>query len=97
MHSESTNSTASYLVVYAALIVLTLATLALSFCELHQWHTIVGLAIATIKATLVTLFFMHLMQTARVAWLAFFAGLLWFAILLSLTLTDYLTRLWLIY
>lgn len=97
MQPKPTSSTTSYLVVYAALIALTIATLALSFCDLNWWHTIVGLAIATVKATLVVLFFMHLLQSARVAWLAFFGGLLWFSILLGLTLTDYLTRLWLVY
>ncbi|HEY2827469.1 MAG TPA: cytochrome C oxidase subunit IV family protein [Pirellulales bacterium] len=91
------DSGSRYYAVYGVLIILTIATVGLSFCDLHAWHTIVGLAIATGKGALVALFFMHRLHSARITWLALFAGLFWLAILLGLTLTDYLTRAWLIY
>jgi cytochrome c oxidase subunit IV len=94
---DQKDSAGRYYVVYGVLIILTIATVSLSFCDLRAWHTIVGLAIATGKAVLVLLFFMHLLHSARITWLALFAGLFWVAILLGLTLTDYMTRTWLIY
>jgi cytochrome c oxidase subunit 4 len=96
MHEHSP-STAPYYVVFAALVALTFATVGLSFCHLGNWHTVIGLAIATIKAALVALFFMHLLHSQRLTWLALGAGLFWLAILMSLTLADYLTRDWLAY
>jgi cytochrome c oxidase subunit 4 len=93
MH-ENSPSTAPYYVVFAALVVLTLATVGLSFCQLGNWHTVVGLAIAIVKAALVALFFMHLLHSQRLTWLALGAGLFWLAILMSLTPADYLTRPW---
>src|SRR5262249_1953208 len=53
---ETSPSAAPYYVVFAALVVLTLATVGLSFCPLGNWHTVIGLAIATVKAALVALF-----------------------------------------
>ena len=94
---ENSPSAASYYVVFAALVVLTLATVGLSFCELGNWHTVIGLTIATVKAALVALFFMHLLRSQRLTWLALGAGLFWLAILMSLTLADYLTRPWFAY
>jgi cytochrome c oxidase subunit 4 len=77
---------------------LTLLTCSVSFLqETPAWHTVVGMAIATVKSTLVALFFMHLLYSNRVTWLAALAALLWLAILLGLTLTDFLTRHWLSY
>jgi cytochrome c oxidase subunit IV len=95
--TEQIASASLYYAVYIALVILTIGTVGLSFCNLQNWHTIVGLIIATCKATLVALFFMHLLHNARITWLALFAGLFWLAILMSLTLTDYLSRSWLLY
>jgi cytochrome c oxidase subunit 4 len=86
-----------YAAVYVGLVALTIATIGLSFCNLGQWHSIVGMLIASAKTLLVMLFFMHLLHGSRMAWLAVAAGLFWLSILFSLTLTDYLTRAWLVY
>jgi cytochrome c oxidase subunit 4 len=83
-----------YYVVFAALIALTVLTVALSFFDLGPWHTVLGVGIGVIKALLVVLFFMHLLYSDRVNWLAIGAGLFWLAILLALTLADYFTRHW---
>jgi len=40
---------------------------------------------------------MHLLHSQRLTWLVLGAGLFWLAILMSLTLADYLTRDWLAY
>jgi cytochrome c oxidase subunit 4 len=78
--------------VFVALIGLTAVTLLLGSVELGAWHTIVGLAIASTKATLIVLFFMHLLHSPRVTWLVAGTTLLFLAILLLMTLTDYLSR-----
>jgi cytochrome c oxidase subunit 4 len=50
-----------YLTVFGALLVLTLVTVAVSYLQLPRTETVaLGLAIATAKATLVAMFFMHL-------------------------------------
>ena len=90
--SEPITPTRTYYSVFAALIALTLVTVAVSFLELGAWHTTVGVLIGAVKATLVGLFFMHLLHSSRMSWLAVLAGLFWLAILMGLTLSDYLTR-----
>jgi cytochrome c oxidase subunit 4 len=82
----------TYSAVFAALIALTLITVGVSFLDLGSWHTAVGLAFGAAKATLVVLFFMHLLYSPRLTWVVAGAGLFWLGILLVLTLTDYLTR-----
>jgi cytochrome c oxidase subunit 4 len=90
--SEPITPTRTYLNVFAALIALTVLTVAVSFFELGAWHTTVGVLIGVVKAALVGLFFMHLLYSSQASWLAAVAGLFWFLILMALTLTDYLTR-----
>ncbi|HWG43995.1 MAG TPA: cytochrome C oxidase subunit IV family protein [Gemmataceae bacterium] len=90
--SEPITPTRTYYGVFAALIALTLLTVGVSFLELGAWHTTVGVLIGVVKATLVALFFMHLLHSSRASWLAVLAGLFWLGILMVLTLSDYLTR-----
>jgi cytochrome c oxidase subunit 4 len=87
----------TYFTVYGALIALTGLTVGVSFLHLGSLHTAVGLAIACCKAALVGLFFMHLRSSNRLTWLVISAAFFWMAILMGLTLTDYLTRHWLAY
>ncbi len=81
-----------YYLVFLGLIGLTMLTVWLSFQELGAWHSAVGLAIASCKALLVAMFFMHVLYGGRLVWIMFGAGLFWLAILMSLTLVDFLTR-----
>jgi cytochrome c oxidase subunit 4 len=82
----------TYYTVFAALIGLTLLTVGISFLDLGAWHTAVGLLIGAAKATLVILFFMHLLYSGKMTWIVLGAGLFWLGIMLALTLTDYFTR-----
>ncbi len=87
-----------YYVIFAALIVLTVLTVGASFLDLGgAGHTIAGLAFGAVKAGLVILIFMHLINSGRFIWLVLAAGLFWFGIMVVLTLSDYLTRGWLAY
>jgi cytochrome c oxidase subunit 4 len=95
--SEKVTSPPTYFVVFAALVALTVLTVSVSFLELGSWHTPVGVGVGIVKALLVVLFFMHLWGSTRLTWLVVAAALFWFGILIALTLSDYLTRSWLVY
>ena len=85
-------ATRTYLIVAGVLLVLLGLTLAVSFLPVGPWRLAVGLLIAGVKASLVAVIFMHLRWSSPVMRLFAVAGLVWLAILLTLTLTDYLTR-----
>ncbi len=58
----------------------------------HGLNVMVALAIAVFKATLVVLYFMHARYSPKRTQLVIIAGLFWLALLLLLTLADYLSR-----
>jgi cytochrome c oxidase subunit 4 len=84
-----------YFAVFTALIVMTATTTAISFLDLGPWNTVVALGIAFLKATLVVLFFMHVKYSPRLTQVTIAGGLFWLAILIALTLSDFMTRGWL--
>ena len=84
-----------YLLVFLALVGLTITTVSLAHLDLGIWHTPVGLGIALTKALLVVLFFMHLWRGSRLLWLVALSGIFWLGLLAALTLSDFLTRDWL--
>ena len=83
-----------YLVILFALLVGTALTVWASYVDLGFWNPIIALAIATTKAMLVVLFFMHVWYSNRLTKLTVVAGIFTFMILISLTLTDYISRAW---
>lgn len=86
-----------YLAVFSALAVGTLLTWWVSTIDLGWANTPIALLIATIKAVLVILFFMHVIHSTRLTWVVVIASFLWLGVLFVLTFADYLTRLWQIY
>ncbi len=83
----------TYIIVWAALMCLTVATAAVSKVELGPFNAVVALAIATMKGLLVVLFFMGVKYTSqKMTIVAIVAGLFWLGILLSLSMADYGTR-----
>jgi cytochrome c oxidase subunit 4 len=88
----------AYFVVFFALMVLTVLTVWVSRIDLgHGLNTLVAMAIAIVKATVVILWFMHVIHSPRLTWIVVIASFLWLAVLFVLTLSDYLTRGWNIY
>jgi cytochrome c oxidase subunit 4 len=83
-----------YVLVFAALIVFTGLTTSVAFINLGQWNTVVALAIAVSKASLVVLFFMHLRWSSGLMRMVLLSAFVWFAILVALTLSDEFTRQW---
>ena len=84
-----------YVAVFAALIVLTGVTVAVSYVDLGPASVVVALAIACVKAFLVLLFFMHLRESPGLTWVVALGGFFWLGILIALTMSDVLTRGWL--
>ncbi|HJZ77244.1 MAG TPA: cytochrome C oxidase subunit IV family protein [Vicinamibacterales bacterium] len=84
----------SYVSVFAILLALTGLTTAVAYVDLGVFNPIVALAIASAKALLVALFFMHLVDAKHRTKLVAAAGILWLVILITLTLSDVLTRSW---
>ena len=83
-----------YVGIWAALMVGTLITVLASFAELGPFNIVIALLIATIKGTLVVLFFMHLRYSPKLTIVAVIAAVFWLFIMFSLTMTDYLSRAW---
>ena len=88
------SSSRAYFITYLALMVLLGLTVAVAHFHLGPWALTAALVIAATKATIVALFFMHLVHTKHRTQLAAGAGILWLAILITLTLSDVLTRSW---
>jgi len=84
-----------YLTIFAVLLVGTALTVAAAFVD-FPWrlNTVVALTIATIKATFVVLYFMHVRYSSRLIWVILAAALFWMAILFAFTFSDYMTRGW---
>ena len=90
--AEHVTPVKTYLAVFVALLVLTLATWLVAQVDLGWANDVVALTIAVTKALLVLWFFMHLRYSTRMTVLTAVAGFFWLGILLVLTLSDYLTR-----
>jgi cytochrome c oxidase subunit 4 len=81
-----------YYRVFAALLVLLVLTVAVAFVDLGAWSVVLALTIASSKALLIVLYFMHVRTSSRLTQLFTVGMLLWLLILISITLSDYLTR-----
>ena len=93
MSQEPVVSIRTYSLVLLVLVLLTVLTVGISFIPLSpDWHMALGISIAIVKATLVALFFMHLLHSQRLMWVIVIASLVWLYILISLTTADYLSR-----
>ena len=83
-----------YVTVFVTLLVMTAATTLISGVDLGPWNTVVALAIACFKASLVVLFFMHAKYSPKLTRVVIFGGLFWLAILLGITFSDFVSRGW---
>lgn len=90
--AEHVSSPKLYFIIFLALMILTVLTVAAAYQDLGVLNDVVALAIAMAKALLVVLFFMHVKYSTRMTALTAIAGLLWLGILIAMTLNDYLTR-----
>jgi cytochrome c oxidase subunit IV len=92
---EHISTLGSSIAIWLALLAFTGITVGAAFVDLGPFNIIVALAIATIKATLVVLFFMHVKYThEKLTGLVIVSAIFFLFILLSLSMADYTTRLW---
>ncbi len=99
---EHLTSPRVYLQVLIALMVFLVITVVMAFVDLDGWarahhlgsgwNTAIALTIAMVKGILILLFFMHVRHGSRLTWVFASAGFVWLGIMLTLTMTDYLTR-----
>jgi cytochrome c oxidase subunit IV len=92
MATASSAQRKTYLVVFGALLGLTLVTTAVAFVDLGPLNTPLALSIAILKASLVMIYFMHLRHSTFLARVFAGAGVLWLLHFIIFTLSDYLTR-----
>ncbi|MFI5202107.1 MAG: cytochrome C oxidase subunit IV family protein [Candidatus Kapaibacterium sp.] len=95
--SEHIVAKSIYYKVFSALIVGTALTIVFAFINLDNFNIVAALVIAGIKAGLVITFFMHVKYSSRLTKMWVAVGFIWLFFLLAITMTDYLTRAWLVY
>jgi cytochrome c oxidase subunit 4 len=94
-HAEFQVPMSTYLAIFIALMVLLVITVVAAFLPLGQLNMIVAMTIATIKAVLVILYFMHVKFASRLTKVFVAAAFVWLAIMFVLTFADYVSRDWL--
>jgi cytochrome c oxidase subunit IV len=76
------------LAVFAALIALTAITVAVSYFDFGAFNLVVALGVATIKAALVALWFMHLRYESGLNAFIFLVGMAFLGLFLSIAMFD---------
>jgi cytochrome c oxidase subunit 4 len=85
-----------YIGIFLILLVGTLLTVLAAFRDFPgPLNAVVALTIATIKATFVVLYFMHVRYSGRLVWVVIGSALFWLGIMFALTISDYSSRGWL--
>lgn len=93
-HAHTVVQPKVYGIIFAALLCFTALTVFASYLELGVFNAVVALTIAVIKAVLVILFFMHIRYSSRLTMLTLASGFFTLIVLLTMTLTDYISRAW---
>jgi cytochrome c oxidase subunit 4 len=84
----------TYYVVFAALAVLLVLTVVVANVNLGPLNIAVAMAIATAKAVLIVLYFMHVRYSPPLVRIVAVGAFVWLGILLTLLLADYVARGW---
>ena len=93
MSAHAQTSIKTFFGVWVALLVLTALTTTISYVHLGPFNAIVALLIAAIKASLVGYFFMEVRFLPKMTKMVVVSFLFFLGILLTLTMTDFMTRL----
>jgi len=91
-HHDPKRSLLIYIAVFVALLIGTGATVVVAKTDLGVLNDVAALGIAVTKAVLVILFFMHVRTSTRLTALTAVGGFLWLAILIGITMIDYVGR-----
>jgi len=90
--SEHVVSPKIYVVILLALLLGTFLTVEAALRDFGPWNIVIALAIASCKAILVILYFMHARYSPKRTQLVIVCAAFWLIILLALTATDYIKR-----
>jgi cytochrome c oxidase subunit 4 len=90
--SEHIVSPKIYVAIFLTLMAGTAGTVWAAYHNFGAFNIVIALAIATFKATLVVLYFMHARYSPKRTQLVIVCSIFWLAIMLVLTLADYRTR-----
>jgi len=90
--SEHIVSPKVYITIFGALMFFTAATVWAAFQHFGAFNIVIALAIGSVKASLVVLFFMHARYSPNRTQLVIICAVFWLAIMLGLTLIDYQSR-----
>ena len=82
----------NYLVVFGILMLGTILTVWAATIDMGLLNPVIALGIAVFKAVCVVLVFMHVWDSSRLTKITVVAGVFWLMILLTLTMSDYLSR-----
>ncbi len=88
----------AYLHIFGALLGLLGVTIGIAFIptSAHPWQgdllTTIAFAIASAKALLIILYFMHVKEGTKLIWIVAASGFIWLVILFTLTFNDYAAR-----
>ena len=93
-HAHVIVSPKVYAGVFGALLFFTALTVGVSYLELGVFNAVAALGIAVIKGVLVVLFFMHIRYSSKLTMLTVAAGFFTFIVLITMTMTDYISRAW---
>jgi cytochrome c oxidase subunit 4 len=85
----------TYGLVFAALMVLLVLTVIVSWYDLGALNLAIAMTIAIVKATLIILYFMHARYGSRLVWVFAASSFLFLFIMIAITFGDYLSRGWL--
>jgi cytochrome c oxidase subunit 4 len=83
-----------YTYVFVTLLIGTAITVGAAYVDLGVLNPVIALGIACFKATVVILFFMHAAYQSRLIKITIGSGFFMFLVLITMTLTDYLSRAW---
>ena len=84
----------TYLMVFGTLLVFTGITVGAAYVDLGVFNPVIALAIACFKAVIVILFFMHVLYQSKLIKMTVAAGFFTFIVLITMTLSDYISRAW---
>jgi len=83
-----------YCYVFGTLLVFTGITVGAAYVDLKWANPVIALGIACFKAVIVILFFMHAAYQSRLIKMTIASGFFMFLVLITMTLSDYISRAW---
>ena len=92
MSHGTTGARRTWFTVYIALVLLTGVTVLVSYVNLGLMNVVVALLIASVKASLVALFFMHLKNEDRLVWGFALVPIAFLSLIILGTLVDTMLR-----